>query len=107
MKKRIFTLLFLSMAFAMVSNAQTTYNVGIGDTLNVFVAQNSDPAGSIYVLPRMEIIDDDRCIREEVEDCRSQLIDVFRWPGNHMNCRIHFEQLPKRNEKRRVNRYVM
>lgn len=52
MKKRIFTLLFLCMAFAMVSSAQTTYEVGITDSLNVFVANNSDPAGSIYVLPR-------------------------------------------------------
>jgi hypothetical protein len=58
MKKRIFTLLFLSMAFAMVSNAQTTYYVGISDTLNVFVANNSDPAGSIYVLPRKGTIND-------------------------------------------------
>jgi hypothetical protein len=52
MKKRIFTLLFLCMAFAMVSNAQTTYEVGLLDSLNVFVANHSDPAGSIYVLPR-------------------------------------------------------
>jgi hypothetical protein len=52
MKKRIFTLLFLCMAFAMLSNAQTTYEVGLMDSLNVFVANNSDPAGSIYVLPR-------------------------------------------------------
>jgi hypothetical protein len=52
MKKRIFTLMFLCMAFAMVSKAQTTYEVGLTDSLNVFVANNSDPAGSIYVLPR-------------------------------------------------------
>ncbi|MCK5137122.1 MAG: T9SS type A sorting domain-containing protein [Bacteroidales bacterium] len=52
MKKRIFTLVFLCMAFAIISNAQTTYDVGLTDTLNVFVANNSDPAGSIYVLPR-------------------------------------------------------